>query len=207
MKKIKLNKKTLLPACYMTYLLLWMAVQLVYFIGDGLRPEQPLDAALASVENMTIAGDGLFVTENTDPQLIFTGLDTRVRLVQLSADFSITPGEMELFYSKNPDGGFSAAKRVIGIPQADGSYLYRLPAGRVGSLRIDPGTAGGNEIRIRKILLNPYLPAAAYFVPNLRDIFAFAVLPALALAAFYTIIEIILAAKNRVKSRKEAITP
>lgn len=180
-------KKRLPLVVYGLFLAGWLLVALVHFIGDGLRPEQALFLANAATENLQPVGENAFISDNTDPQLIFTGLEARVRLVRFRATFAIEPGEMELFYSKNPEGGFSASKRVIGIPQADGSYLYQLPAGRVGALRIDPGTAGGNAIEIDEITLNPALGPAAYFLPSLRDVMFLIWVPLLVLAVAKTL--------------------
>lgn len=174
--------------CYAAALALWLALALADCIGDGLRAEAVLDPGAAAPVNMDDLGGGAYVTQNTDPQLIFENLNADVRVVRLCIEIDQPPGEMELFYTRQ-GAGFSVRQRVIGVPQDDGSYLYFLPAGRVAGLRLDPGFQSGAALAIRAVVLNPRLPMAHYLWPGLRGLAALAVLPALASAVIYTIIE------------------
>ncbi len=184
--------------CYLAALALWLGLALADYIGDGLRAEAALNPADAVPHNTDNAGDGWFVTQNADPQLVFAYLDADVRVVRMGFETNGQPGEMELFYTR--EGlAFSPRQRVIGVPQDDGSYLYFLPAGRAAALRIDLGTRGGVPVRVTGIGLNPRLPAAHYFVPGLYMLAALAVLPALACAGIFTIIEWVGFCRRRLK--------
>ena len=196
-------KKWLPIALYGGFALVWLLGALLGFLAGRSRTPLPLNAATAQTENLALAaphapGTPLaFISDNTDPKLIFENLHTPVRHVRLLADFATDPGEMDLFYTTKEGQGFSTRGRVVGVPQADGSFLYTLPPNTlVQSLRTDLGTAGGNAIALQEIVLNPTLPAAHFFAPTLRRLLGLAIWPALALCAIYIIIEGYLAARN-----------
>lgn len=190
MKKLFKNRKTLVAfCCYGLFLALWLGVSLLRLAGDSMRTQQPLEPAGARLENLTAEPNGTLTSQTVDPQLIFEGVEQKLRLVRLEADFKQDPGELELFYTRKEGQGFSMQKRVVGVPQNDGSILYSLPPGKVRDLRIDPGTAGNNTITIHAITLNPKPGAGWYLAPSLRLAAAFLLLPALALCLIYTIIE------------------
>ncbi len=169
---------------YSACIVLWLCIAFVHFISDSFHPATSLDFTMAEPVFLSALEDGTFITDNTDPQLIFNDVNTNVRLVRMKANFEIDPGEMELFYTRSAQQGFSLQNRIIGSPQSDGSYLYTLPFGNVHSLRIDIGTSGGNNVDISFIELNPFLPFTHYFVPNLRDLLSLLICPGLLLCAF-----------------------
>ncbi len=169
---------------YCACVVLWLCIAFVHFIGDGLHPATSLEPTAAEPVFLSVSEHGTFTTENTDPQLIFTDINTTVRMVRLKADFDIDPGEMELFYTRSAQQGFSLQNRIIGSPQSDGSYLYTLPIGEVHSLRIDLGTSGGNTVDISFIELNSSLHFTYYFIPTLRDLLAILIFPGLLLCVF-----------------------
>lgn len=197
-------KKWLPIALYGGFALVWLLGALLSFLAGRGRTPLPLNAATAVAKNLTLAAATApvapplaFTSDSTDPKLIFENLHTPVRHVRLLADFATDPGEMDLFYTTREGQGFSTRGRVLGVPQADGSFLYTLPPFTgVLSLRIDLGTAGGNAIVLREIVLNPALPAAHFFAPTLRQLLGLAIWPALALCAIYIIIEGYLAAQS-----------
>ncbi len=192
MKKLVPRLKKYLPILvYMLAVIIWFLVGLVNFVADDAMTQQELQAQTAQLVNLQQNENGLYVSQNSDPQLIFSGIDMPLRVVSLSASFSLPQGEMELFYTRQAGEDFSLQRRVIGVPQEGGGYMFYLPRGSVHSLRIDLGTTGGNEVQIYNIALNPALSAAHYLVPSLREVLFVLIVPALALCAIYTIMEIL----------------
>jgi hypothetical protein len=183
------GRAVLATALYGLYALVWLVAALAHLWGDAARTPLSLEMAAAETRDMMRQPDGTFLTSGVDPQFIFRDIDAEVRLVRLLASFSAEPGELELFYTRAGDAGFSAGKRVIGVPQNDGSVLYALPAGAVADLRLDPGTRSANTVAAVSLQLNPRLPAGRYLLPGLRALAGFALWPALALCAFYSILE------------------
>lgn len=175
-------------ACYTVFLAGWLVLAAACFCIDRLMPQTLLESAAAELIGLEAQPDGGLLTQGADPQLVYPVVDVPARRVLLEADFQRAPGEMELFYTRKAGPGFSVRRRVIGVP-VDGGYLYTLPPGRVYGLRLDAGQMGDNGVDIGAITLNPRLGAAHYFVPTLRGLAAFAVWPALACCAFYTIME------------------
>ena len=204
-KRRALRKTWVVALCYGAFLALWLLLALVRFVGDSARNETQLTLDAATVQNLLplhIDGVGAgFISENEDPQMMFEPIDERVRLVRFSAQFMREAGEMELFYTRKEGQGFSVAKRVIGVLQSDGSYLYALPAGEVHALRIDPGTQGGNEMIIDAVTLNPKLSPSYYFVPTLRDVMAFIIWPALWLCILWALLPLWRKAKAAVQKK------
>lgn len=184
------KKKWLLPVvCYSLFIFLWLATGLWHFVGDRMRPQLLLDPGEAALTDLAGETAGIYQSQSVDPQMVWTGVDSKVRLVALEASFGLEPGEVELFYTRRGGQGFSARMREVAAPQQDGSWLFRLPAGRIVDLRIDPGAVNQNTVEITAVVLNPRRPAGAYFVPSLRDVLAGLLLPALACCVIYTIIE------------------
>lgn len=200
-KRLILRTTGLLALCYGLFVLVWLGQAVFFFASDRSREPITLDITTAQLSGLGAEGDAL-ETQNTDPQLVFTGLDASVRLVQLEAAFAANPGELEVFYARSAEAGFETRKRVIGVPQNDGSILYALPAGQLAALRLDLGTAIGNRVQIGAITLNPHLPASHYFVPTLRTVLAFLALPLLACCIIYTIIEILFRLRARLGQRR-----
>ncbi|MDL2293695.1 hypothetical protein LJC60_03590 [Ruminococcaceae bacterium OttesenSCG-928-D13] len=197
------NRKALVAlVSYGLFLLGWLGLALAGFIMGRVWPPRELDPAAATPVNLARLEDGGYLSEGVDPQLIFEGVDEKVRVLRLEAGFEHDPGELELFYTRREGQGFSPRQRVIGAPQDDGSVLFILPPGNVRALRLDPGTAGESHITIGAVTLNPRLPAAYYFVPTLGELLAFALLPALAVCLIYNIIELIDWAKNFMAKRR-----
>lgn len=190
LKWLKKNRGRALPLlCYGLYALVWLGVALTFWVSDRARAEASLSLTNAEISGVSATGEDALVTEGADAQLIFTGLNAKVRLVRLQGVFGADPGELELFYTRKEGQGFSPRQRVLGVPQNDGSVLYMLPAGTVRDLRVDLGTTTGNPISGAALTLNPTLPKSHYFLPNLRDVTGFLLWPALALCTIYSIIE------------------
>ena len=188
-QRMKKHKKWLPAALYAAWLLVWAAAGLAGFVQNRTATPLALDAATAQAEGLA-GQEGIYESQDGDPKLIFQGIARPTRAVRLAAEFSADPGEMDLFYTQKEGQGFSVKKRVVGTPQADGSFLYTLPMGtRLQNLRLDLGTTAGNRITLGEITLDPPLPAGHFWPLTLRQVAEFAAVPALALCMIYTIIE------------------
>ena len=185
--------RRLLPLmAYGAAVLLWLLFAALDLAANRLSGTLELDAANAQTEGLLVEAPGQYVSENTDPKLIFENVaqGLPLRYVRLSASFFTPPGELDLFYTSAPGQGFSPGKRAIAAPQADGSWLYTLPPfTQVHSLRIDLGTQGHIGTAVAGITLNPRLPAGHFFAPTGRTVLGLLAWPALALCAIYSILE------------------
>lgn len=193
-QRAKLNQALFL---YFIFAIIWFLQAALCFLQNQLSAELVLDFAAAQSENMAFSAPASFLSESEDPKLIFENLNRPISQIILEAKFEKDPKEMDLFYTNKEGQGFSVKKRVIGRPLAEGKYLYILPKKMfVKDLRLDFGTLSNNKIEIIGIWLEPSLPARHFFVPSLRQLVGFAICPALALCAIYTIIEAYLLAKK-----------
>lgn len=200
---LKKWRRWLPAALYAGCALVWLCGGLLGLAQNRTGATQVLLPSAAATEGLLYGNGNMYVSENEDPKLIFEGIGHGVRYVRLNATFTADPGELDLFYTTKPGQGFSVQKRVIGAPQADGTYLYTLPPfTTVQALRIDLGTKRDNGITVADVQLDPALPAAHFLAPTLRTVVGLAALPALALCAIYTIIEWYSAAKKWRAKRK-----
>ena len=182
------NTKKGLLFCYVIMAFFLLAWNVFYFAYDHAQAESA--PAVTGTENLADEGNGWYTSTSSDPQLLLAGLDTGVRRVVLQCEFEQPPGEVDLYYMREGDAAFSPGQRVWGRPLEGGGYEFLLPPGRVTALRIDPGNAGGNRVLVSEVILNGQQPVWLYFVPSLRGVLAFALLPALAYCAIWAIIEI-----------------
>ncbi len=148
------------------------------------------------------------VSTDADPYIIFTFSQQNIRTLHMDAQFATPPGEVILYYSypentnlSDPTAaavelGFSQNRRVNGEVQADGSYIFTLPAGEIAALRLDPGNVPGNEIFLNQLTLNVYSEPHEYFLPNARQWLMLAILPAFVCCVIYTIAELLSALKR-----------
>lgn len=178
-----------IAAFYGVALILWLAFCAARLAIDRSYETVVLDAAAAEAVGLEPQGGNVWVSVTDDPQFVFENLGHKIRAVEVEMRFAKHPGEMALYYAKEPGQGFSAQKRAIGVPGDPESYRYTLAPGRYEVLRIDPGMQADNTIEVLSITLNPQRPAGWYFTPSLREGLALALLPALAYCAFSTIIE------------------
>lgn len=175
---------------------------LVFWLGSGLAvlgweaagraggrlAQTDLDPA--TLEQVDIAPDenGDWVTTGGDPQLIWRNTDGQMaRTLLMQAQFSQTPREVCLYYTTRADEPFSSGKRVFGQKQDDGSYLFRLPAGSIAALRLDPCSPAEEQGAITltglTLTLNVDAPWYAAFNPGWSGLFGYLVWPGLAAAA------------------------
>lgn len=187
--KNKWTAKKVAGGFYLGFLVLWLLGNVAAFAFDRLVPAAYFAPEQGEAVFMQQQPDGSYITENTDPQLIFNAIGQNVRRVILQAEFETHPGEMAMYYTRKESAGFSPKKRIWGDLRPDGSYEYILPPGNVEALRIDPGTQSNNHITITGVHLNPRQPFAQYFGVSFATLMAFLTLPALAVCVFYTVLE------------------
>lgn len=203
---MKISVRKAAVSLYAAALVLWLGGSLFHMGLDATRKTQSIPLESLQMQDIQPAGDNTFITTSGDAQILIENIDSRARLVLLQAEFSQKPMEMELYYTRKPQQGFSPRHRVTGQPLPDGSYLYRLPAGHIQSLRLDPGTASDNQFVLEAILINPSMPAGFYLRPTLRTVMGLLLWPALALCAIYTIIEYDFALRVfRKKKKRKAV--
>ena len=148
------------------------------------------------MEGLEQRQDGSWISTTADPQIIFRSVQANARRVLLKGEFLTAPGEVDAYFTRQADDGFSSGQRVWGRMQEDGSYVFEIPPGHVYALRLDPGSAVGVQMQIEKISVNQPAAFAEYFRVSLYTMVLFAFGPALASCFICTIIEIISIFKN-----------
>lgn len=196
------HPKKLLLVLYATLLCVWLLLCAVAAVYDYAAPQEQLDIADAEVVNLELGADGWYTSTSEDPQLHFMGLATPLRRVVLQCEFEDVPGEIDLYYMRRGDEGFSTNRRVFGRLLANGSYEFTLPPGQVTAIRIDPGSIAANKVHLYGVRLNSALPVWQYFAPSLRQLLGFGLWPALAHVAIYTIIEMVPEHKNKKTAKR-----
>lgn len=194
------NATRILLLCYAGLLVCWLLAGVALFVYDRSAPTTVLTPQQAQLVQLAWQEDGTLLTTGGDPQLIFENVQVPVRAVQLQAEFANAPGEMDAYYTRKAGQGFSPTKRSYGYLQQDNTYWYSLPPGNVESLRVDLGTAAGNQITLTAVVLNPQQPFLAYILPSFGNLVAFVVIGALAGGFIYTIMELIQYTKTHRKS-------
>lgn len=191
MKMPKKFRRRMLPVlCYLVALAGWLVWGLWGMAADGLdrasgRMTQqelaPADFALVDLEQ---TGEDTLVTTSGDPQMILEDVSDRtVRTLQIWADYDNPAREMCLYYTTQEGQPYSQDRRVFPRQQADGSYLYQLPRGRIVSLRLDPCSPDQDKtvtITVHRIALNTN--ASANLLPNWYQTFCLILYPGLAAA-------------------------
>lgn len=202
MRRWSVKKTALL--CYFAVVALWIVRGFFFFGYDRLFTEsKEITIQPQMLQGIVQTETESYLTETDDPQIILSGINANVRQVVLYAGFGQEPGEMDLYYNKTAGNGFSPRYRAFGKPQEDGSYVYALFPTKAGDIRIDPGNQAGQQLQLYGVTLNPRLPLSTYFSLNLYTVAVLALVPALAVCAIYTIIELWqFAAQKLRKSRK-----
>lgn len=204
-KQLFARPKAVLLLCYAVFFAAWLLWQLFCLGYDkAYSAEVPLAVGMGEtvgLESLPPLSGGLYLSTGEDPQIIFTQLNVSLRRVVLQCHFSSPPGEVALYYMRPGEAAFSAGQRVFGRLLNNGDYEFVLPPGQVAALRIDPGNQSGMTMQLEEVVLNPTASVWRYFLPGLRGLLAFALLPALAHCAIYTIIEIFPAFLRRGRRR------
>ena len=204
MKKLHalLRRRAALPLlCYALALAAWLclgawglASDMLARSGGRLCP-QTLHAADFALVDLDLTDTALdvetgqptetLVTTSGDPQMILEDVSAEVvRTMRIYARYDGAAREMCLYYTTRADEPYSQDRRVFPAQQADGSYLYTLPRGRLYALRLDPCSPDEGKtvtLTLEKITLNA--DAAHYFLPSWYQLFCLALYPALGAAA------------------------
>lgn len=188
---IKFRRWMLPVLCYLVALAGWLAWGLWGMAADGLdrasgrMTQQELTPADFALVDLDQTGEDTLVTTSGDPQMILEDVSDRtVRTLQIWADYDGAAREMCLYYTTQAGQPYSQDRRVFPQQQADGSYLYRLPRGRIVSLRLDPCSPDQDKtvtITVHRIALNT--SASAKLLPNWYQAFCLILYPGLAAAA------------------------
>lgn len=185
-KGLQWLKEHLFAACWIVFLAAsvlntagqWAADSLLN--AAGLLEHRRVPVGECRPVNLTEQPEGWLLAENTDPQLVLPPQTGMVRRVRLVLEASGAPGEIDLYYTRPGQAGFSLRRREFARLQKDGSYLFELPYGNVEMLRIDPGNRKEILLRVREIELNPPRAWQSYFVPGWNRLLCTLVLPPLA---------------------------
>lgn len=184
------QKRWMLPA--VLYALVWLAalcVSLGMLATDtahrrsGVLETAELALADFTLVNAHTESDTLLVSDNEDPQMIFTPAPgKKLQRLTLRLTYDRYPYERCLYYVTAPEEAFGQDKRVWPVEQNDGSLVFTLPRG-VTSVRLDPGSCTDLHVEFASIVINEAQTVAEYVIPDGGAVFALLVLPGLGAAA------------------------
>ncbi|MBQ8610423.1 MAG: hypothetical protein IJ412_01815 [Oscillospiraceae bacterium] len=183
-------KRWLLPAAL--YVLVWVCALCVAAVTLAADTTSRRSGALAAAEltladftliNAHTESDTLLVSDNEDPQMIYTpAAGKMIQSLTLRLEYDRYPYERCLYYVTAEGEPFGQDKRVWPVENADGTVSFTLPRG-VKSIRLDPGSCTDLHMEFSSIEVNRPQSAAAYFIPDGGSAFALLVLPGLGAAA------------------------
>lgn len=174
------------------YALAWLtalvcaAVQLaadLHARNTGTLAEQTLSLAELQPVNAYVETDNVLISENEDPQLLYTvPAGMQLKTLRFAADYDKTPYERCVYYTTEEGGVFSGSRRVWPKENADGSLTFELPRG-VRAIRLDPGSRMNLRVSVKEILLNEERTPLSYFTPEAGELVMLLLLPGLGAAA------------------------
>ncbi len=108
-------------------------------------------------------GEG-YKTTYDDAKLILEK-HTKLSSVRFTAQYSISPGEVVLYYKEPGDTDFSAQKRrwVYADDNVENGYIITLPLKEVTRIRIDPTMYRGNEMILGDFRFNREKSVSEYY--------------------------------------------
>ena len=183
-------KRWLLPA--VLYALVWvctLCAAIVTLAADtaarrsGALADAQLTLADFTLINAHTESDTLLVSDNEDPQMIYTpAAGKMIQSLTLRLEYDRYPYERCLYYVTAEGEPFGQDKRVWPVENADGTVSFTLPRG-VRAIRLDPGSCTDLHMEFSSIVINRPQGAAEYFIPAGGSAFALLVLPGLGAAA------------------------
>ncbi|MBC5580643.1 hypothetical protein H8S23_03905 [Anaerofilum sp. BX8] len=196
--------KQLVALCYAAFFAVSLLVSLYSFAEDRVQralgnvTETEISAADFEWTDLEQSPGGALVTTSADPRMVLRDPPVYVRGVRVEALFrKKDPGEFCIFYKPRPGmEDFDANYRVWARVEADGSYTFALPRGKIYGLRLDPGIYAGIEMEITGITLNPQRSFGSYFAPSRLWLLCQLVAPALAASAIQCAAEAFFALKK-----------
>ena len=177
-KKLKnLSGARLIALCAVLLCVLWLGKNLFAFGAEtAARASGKMQTVTLSAEDFFLSGiaktDSGYITTDGDPQLILEG-DMKISRITLNCTFSVTPGEMVVYYSEKDGQGYSSAKRYWFYADSENldSYTASIPMKNLKSIRIDPTTVAGNTMTIDSIVLNSPKAIGEYFAISFKTVF------------------------------------
>ncbi|MBP1550845.1 MAG: hypothetical protein J6C04_01050 [Oscillospiraceae bacterium] len=194
--KIKnLSGAKLIAFCAAVLCVLWLGKNAVAFGAEtAARAGGKMETVTLSADDFELIGivkaeNGSYVTTDSDPQLVLNG-DMKISRITLNCTFSVSPGEMVVYYSEKDGQGYSATKRYWFYPDSTNlsSYTAQMPMKNYKSIRIDPTTIAGNTMAIDSIVLNSPKSIGEHFAVSFKNIFNLLVYSCL-IAAVITIVK------------------
>ena len=168
------NDRRLLALCYVAFFIGSLAVALFGFAEDRMQRAlgnvvmSEITAADFDWVDVAQQPDGTLISTSYDPRMLLKNCPQYLRTVQVKAEFlNRDPGEFCLFYLPRPDmEEYDANYRVWPHLEADGSYTFTLPRGKIYGMRLDPGIYTNVQFKMDGVTLNPTRGLAAYFAPT-----------------------------------------
>ncbi len=121
-----------------------------------------------------------YKTTYDDAKLIFEE-QMKVSTVRFTAEYSISPGEIVLYYKEPGDTEYSSQKRRWAFPDdtVENGYIIIMPMKEVTRIRIDPTMYRGNEMKIGEFEFNREKSFDEYFDIEYTDVYNLIVYTAL----------------------------
>ena len=189
-RSILASDKRLIALCYALFFAASILVCVANFAEDAFQravgnvvPAQldPNDFTLIDTQQTQ---PGTFTSTSPDPRMVLEPSPAYVRTVTVECTFSKDPGEFCIFYKTSPEQTeYDATRRAWGYRQADGSYLFRLPKGRIYGLRLDPGIFTNLDFTVQKITINDPAGFLSWFKPSPMWVLGQALVPLVMAAA------------------------
>lgn len=128
--------------------------------------------ALVEKIPMNESEEGKLISTDSDPQLLLTQ-DIKASRISFKAEFSVHPGEITMYYTTKDGQGFASTKRYWFFPSQKDVDLYETSFSlkNIKSLRLDPTTEAGNEIKISEVTFNSPKSFLAFFAVGYSEIF------------------------------------
>lgn len=194
--------KALVACCYAVGL---AGLLLLHLFQFGMNRAAYANGTLAPKEatiedfnlyELELGEDGRLLTTGGDPRLELIDGGLPVDTVTLELAYSQDPYIVNLFYREDGED-YSVRKMAYAAEEADGSQRFLLPPSGVRNLRIDPGLVPGNEVRVRRILLNQPRGFADFFRFSATEWVLLAVAPGLVASAIWTAVQGLAALRRR----------
>lgn len=183
------SEKRLIALCYVLFFAVSVLVCLASFAEDAFQraignvvPAQ-LDVNSFSLIDTQQTQPDTFISTSPDPRMVLEPSPAYVRTVTVDCTFSKDPGEFCIFHKTSPQQEeYDATRRAWGYRQADGSYTFTLPKGRIYGLRLDPGIFTNLAFEVHSITINAPRSFFSWFAPSPVWVLGQAVVPLLAAA-------------------------
>lgn len=191
MKPKSKKRWRLLALCYTAGLVVWLAVCGVHLALDMLHTQKGqmpyLELSLedaAETKDVYWEDPQRLVTVGADPQLIFElpAGSYAGRFVFSGSHLRNGPGEMAVYYAAEGEP-FSEKQKLWLTQTENGSWMVDLGGRKISRIRFDIASISGSIWQVEHFAVNPFKPAAAYFVPSVQTVALLLLAPLLVWAA------------------------